>query len=1622
MLQPSVRILALILLGLAFPARASDEIDHAKSQLKGAESVQEGSAILGEQIDLATGGLQLHYVDVDLPTNSGLKVQIGRRLETSSANLHLGDNGDYYEGVSYGFEPSKDHFGTYWELDIPYMTGLFDTRKGWTARTNISDNGLGSTSRCTLNAPPPYSAGNWPYYYSTFSPDQYWNGVTINVPGAGREQLLTLAGAPQLGADGINYYATTRSDWRVSCLTALKNGTGEGYRVVLPNGVKYTFDWMASHRRPSLTTGPSATVVCSPNTGCPDSSLETVLLPRTQVYLYVTRVEDRFGNYVTYDYDPAIPTRLRSITASDGVSLAVNYDANGQVATVTSGTRTWTYQYNGTATFGKYLSDVVLPDASRWQYTIGDLFRIHTKDQQSRDFWMNCAVSAGDMASGQPIGAGDSVQVSVKAPSGLTGVFKLRKLIHGTNNTPGGCTPNQYNGYPRFTPRAPISAFEVASVYEKVLSGPGIAGTPTWQYMYYPTWSWASVCATTACANTSQTMVTDPTATVTRYTFGNDYQINSGQLLDVAVESAGVTKRRTTTTYMASATGQPFPDAKGTDLNSGSNPLAAKNRPFLTNAIQQDGATFNLANEVFDSFVRATQVRKWSTGMSTNYTATETTVYSDNQAKWVLGQVAKTTRNGIVTHETGFDATTALALWTKTFGKLVETRTYNANGTVATAKDGRNYVTTFTNWKRGIPQTVQFPATAEAPTGATRTVVVDDAGWIASATDEIGHTTSYTYDPVGRIKVITHPTGDAVAWNNTLINFAPVATAEYGIAAGHWKRTEQTGYGLTTTYYDAMWRPVLVQAEDTTKPASRTYAVQRYDALGHQVFGGYPVASLASVADSTLGVRATFDAIGRVSKVEQDSELGVLTTTTQYLGGFKTKVTNPRLFSTTTGYQAYDVPSTDAPTSIVREIKLSPLETATTALARDTFGKPKSLQRSGTFAGAPVSSIVSYVYDANEELCKIISPESGATFYATDAAFNLAWTASGSALTGATCDRGSVPLAERTVRGYDARNRLLSVDVANTTDDLAYTYFANGTLKTFGNGPIIWSYAYNKRRMPLTETLTIGTRVKTATHAYNSMGMESRLDYPSGLSVQYLPDGLGLPTKAGNYASAVTYHPTGGMAGFTYGNGIVHSMTLNARMLPERSRDVLGTTAVLDDSYDFDFNGNVAAITDGVVGGAGDRTMTYDGLDRLLTTGAPKLSWISAANTYDPLDNLRSNKVGSRTYNYAYDASNRLSQLVTPTGTIARTFTYDAQGNILVNGASTNTFDRANRLTGVVGKETYLYDGHGRRAQITRTSDGKVSYPMYLLNGQLLMEEDQRSGKTTDYVYLNGSLVAKRAASIGTTSWGTTYIHTDALGSPVTETGITGTVYRVERYTPYGEPTDGGYDSGPGFTGHVTDSATGLSYMQQRYYDPVIGRFLSADPVAANPISFNRYWYANSNPYRFKDPDGRAAVLAAPIVVVPLIIVGAYIIYENSKSPEQKAREARNVQAWWDRLTSMNESATDNGQSDPASAPAPALPTGLVGDETDPRAGPNSTGKRHTSGNLLPEHGGTGDYETDLETLAGPTRPAQPGDRAPPGSQIGENGVFGRPINSTGGKSIDIPANGDKPHETLHYD
>ena len=117
---------------------------------------------------------------------------------------------------------------------------------------------------------------------------------------------------------------------------------------------------------------------------------------------------------------------------------------------------------------------------------------------------------------------------------------------------------------------------------------------------------------------------------------------------------------------------------------------------------------------------------------------------------------------------------------------------------------------------------------------------------------------------------------------------------------------------------------------------------------------------------------------------------------------------------------------------------------------------------------------------------------------------------------------------------------------------------------------------------------------------------------------------------------------------------------------------------------------------------------------------------------------------------------------------------------------------------------------------------------------------------------------------------GITYYHTDLLGSPIMATNEQAEVVWRSLYQPFGAQFQSlgdqaaSYANPLGFTGHMDDAETGLIYMQARYYDPGVGRFLRVDPKAVEPeipASFNRYSYANNNPYKFVDPDGKDAIV-----------------------------------------------------------------------------------------------------------------------------------------------------------------
>jgi len=105
-----------------------------------------------------------------------------------------------------------------------------------------------------------------------------------------------------------------------------------------------------------------------------------------------------------------------------------------------------------------------------------------------------------------------------------------------------------------------------------------------------------------------------------------------------------------------------------------------------------------------------------------------------------------------------------------------------------------------------------------------------------------------------------------------------------------------------------------------------------------------------------------------------------------------------------------------------------------------------------------------------------------------------------------------------------------------------------------------------------------------------------------------------------------------------------------------------------------------------------------------------------------------------------------------------------------------------------------------------------------------------------------------------------TYYYSDNQGTVLATANASGALTATGDSRPYGTQTLGSPSNGPGYTGHIGDVDSGLVYMQARYYDPAVGRFLSVDPVgpkAGDGFVFDRYDYANNNPMRYTDPDGR---------------------------------------------------------------------------------------------------------------------------------------------------------------------
>ncbi|MEF2148461.1 RHS repeat-associated core domain-containing protein [Aquilutibacter rugosus] len=570
---------------------------------------------------------------------------------------------------------------------------------------------------------------------------------------------------------------------------------------------------------------------------------------------------------------------------------------------------------------------------------------------------------------------------------------------------------------------------------------------------------------------------------------------------------------------------------------------------------------------------------------------------------------------------------------------------------------------------------------------------------------------------------------------------------------------------------------------------------------------------------------------------------------------------------TLTQFSAYDDPSNAMPARITLP------EDRITDFSRDALGDVTALTRRN--AAGTVSLTRSYVRNAHRELCKQIDPESGATVRDFDAAGNVSWQASGLNLPSTTnCDTASAYSSGRRMDlTWDARNRETARSYPDGMGNATTTYWPDGLVntQTAYNGPsntvpVITTHSFNKRRLPITETSSQpGWYGWSVQRGYDTAANPNSITYPNGLIVNYAPNALGQPTQVTasdgtTLASSILFYPNGALKQFNYGNGIAHTMTQNARQLPARSLDA----GVIDENYVYDANANTVAINDPIAGTAGNRAMTYDLGDRLLTTSATIFGGDGVhRNTYDALDNIKSWKLtGVKDYaSYVYDARNLPTQINNTAGSVLVTQTFDVQGNLSNKNGQGYQFDYGNRLRAVTGIEVSRYDAAGRR--VTRwPSTGEGVLAMYTADNAFLYAENHRAAvrKRFTYVQLQGSLLATLENDIPSNTNAWKYQHTDALGSPIATTNAAGAVTERTNYEPWGAAIGKPALDARGYTGHQMDGTTGLIYMQQRYYDPQLGQFLSTDPVYVDfntGSQFNRGNYANNNPNRFTDPDGR---------------------------------------------------------------------------------------------------------------------------------------------------------------------
>jgi len=292
--------------------------------------------------------------------------------------------------------------------------------------------------------------------------------------------------------------------------------------------------------------------------------------------------------------------------------------------------------------------------------------------------------------------------------------------------------------------------------------------------------------------------------------------------------------------------------------------------------------------------------------------------------------------------------------------------------------------------------------------------------------------------------------------------------------------------------------------------------------------------------------------------------------------------------------------------------------------------------------------------------------------------------------------------------------------------------------------------------------------------------------------------------------------------------------------------------------------------------GTGTQSFTYDRLNRVMSGS---LGGATHEYTYDGDGNRLTDKTGGVTTYYTYDRADQMKTRTVGSGSTIN-FAYDARGNLTGNAESGSTttayaYDWADRLVsidppGASNTAAFTFDALGRNA--TRTINGTLDSTYSYLGTTETVVRLATNGGTTTNAALDalGQRIAVKAGDASFFGWLLPDLHGNtAAALSQDETTVTDGL----RYDAYGQlaaiyPSGGtGVSAKWRYQGRLLVSTSGsadLYDFSARSYAPGLGAFTQLDTVmggAADPLSMNRYLYAEANPATMIDPTGHGATV-----------------------------------------------------------------------------------------------------------------------------------------------------------------